>query len=343
MRSGGLSSSGKEAYVLKVDEPRNLIGAHADLIQGAMGHGEKILDLIYSPMWESEKALLDLPTLPGTPWERKKDWLRLLAHPASHAIAVTERRFIISEDRHLPGISPVVQSIAFDRIISVELGSALILGWLVIQFVDQDRLSSTALFFPTSSGKEHFHQAVREYRKTFKPIEGHRRVPSRLWADVWPKSSLLQMERLRLLTREGEFLIFIIFSSEIWSARKRFWRRVPICTRAKGIFVATEFGFLHAVDEPPRRPGMPSFGVEVLCLPPEVLRSAVPGEEPYLDKTLPVLRLGAGRNSVTTYFHIPLNPGDQKSAVDLVEWLASKRSSTDLELLLLGDSYRLNK
>jgi len=327
-------SSGREPYVLKVDEPRNLYGAHADLIEGALGRGEKILYLIYSPVWKSEKALLKLQHFTGAHWESKKEILALSAYPASHAVAVTERRFIISEDRHLQGIPPTVQCIPFDRVISVQLGSALLLGWFAVQYADEDELSSTTLLYTTTSGKDHFHRAMREYRKLFKPIDGHRMLPGRLWAEVWPKASLLQMERLQLLMREGEFPIFLIHSSETWNTVKQRWRRVPVCVKPRGIFLATNFGFFYAVDEPPQRPGMLNFGVEVYSLPPEALRSAVLGEKPCQDKPLSFLRLEAARNSVTAYWEIPFDQDSYKSACDLVQGLPPGKSAQPWPLVL---------
>ena len=316
-------SSGKEPYVLKVDEPRNLFGVHADLIQGTLTASEKVLYLIYSPVWESEKALLELHNFTGAQWESKKGIFGVSVYPASHAIAVTERRFIISEDHHLEGIRPTVRSIPFDRVVSIQLGSALLLGWLAIQFVGQDQLFSTALLYTTSSGKEHFHRAIREYRKLFKSIDGHRMLPGRLWAEAWPKTSFLQMERLQLLKTEEEFPIFLIHSSEKWDTLKRRWRRVPVCIKAKGIFVATNFGLFYAVDEPPQKPGLLNFGVEVHCLPPEALKSAVVVEKPCQDKTLLFLRLEIGRNSVTAHWEIPFDANCYQSAADLVQWTAS--------------------
>jgi hypothetical protein len=319
-------SSGKEPHVLKVDEPRNLFGAHADLIKGALGRGEQILYLIYSPIWESESAFLDLKHFTGAHWENKREILELSVYPASHTLAVTERRFIISQDRHLEGVPPTVQSIPYDRMVSVRLGSAFLLGWFTVQYEEKQKLSSTALLFTASTGIGHFHRAVREYRKRFKPVDIHQTLPGRLWAEVWPKASSPQMERLQFLLREAEFPIFLIHSSETWNPVKKLWRRASMCIKPKSLFVATNFGFFHAVDEPPQKPGMPSLGVEVFSLPPEAIKSAVLVEEPTDGKTPPFLTLGLGRNSALTHMEISLDLDASRSAADLVRWLASGRS-----------------
>ena len=319
-------SSGNEPHVLKMDEPRQLLGVHADLIEGALGQGEKILYLIYSPLWESGNALLDLKNAAGARWERKKEILGLAAYPSSHAVAVTEKRFVISEDRHLQGIAPTVQIVPYDRVVSVRLGSAVLLGWFTIQYEEKEKLASIALLYAASTGIGHFHRAIREYRKRLKPIDGHQRLPSRLWAEVWLRASNLQMERLQFLQREAEYPSFLIHSSETWSTVKKFWRRVPVCTKMKSLFVATNFGFFYAVDEPPKKPGMPKLGVDVCCLPPEAIKSAVLVEEAGEGKTPPFLKLGIGRNSPLAPMEIPLDLDASRSASDLVRWLASGRS-----------------
>jgi len=154
-------SSGKEPYVFKVDNPRHL----ADLIGTTLYPEESLLYLLYSPIWESEKRVFDFKTAPASLWEGERALLGAHIYPASHALAVTDRRFIISEDRHIKGITPTVQVIPFQKVICVDLGSALILGWLGIRFVEKDRISSTGLLFTTSTGRHHFHAAVREYRR----------------------------------------------------------------------------------------------------------------------------------------------------------------------------------
>ncbi len=321
-------SSGNEPNVLKVDEPRQLLGAHAGLIEGALERGEKVLYLIYSPLWESESAFLGLKQFTGPHWENKREILELSVYPASHALAVTERRFIISRDRHLEGIPPTVQSIPYDRVVSVRLGNALLLGWFSIQYEEKEKLASTALLYAASTGKSHFHLAIREYRKRWNPINAPRMLPTRLWAEVWLKASTLQMERLQVLQREAEYPSFLIHSSETWGTVKKFWRQVPVCTKTKSLLVGTNFGFFYAVDEPPQKPGMSKLGVEVCCLPPEAIKSAVLVEEPSEGAIPPFLKLGLGRDSVLTHLQIPVDPEASRSASDLVRWLASGKSGT---------------
>ena len=300
-------SNGHEPYVLKVDEPGNLFGVHADLITGALGPSDKVRYLLYSPIWESPKNLFELPAPPASLWEGEKAIFSARVYPASHAIAVTENRFIVSEDRHTEGIPPTVQTIPFDQVTGVELGSAMILGWLTIRYRENDHLSSLALLYTTSTGVEHFHRAVREYRRVTDPSGGDPIEIPRQWSEIWPHVAPLQAERLKLLLLEGELPIQVIHSSPIWGAHKRGWKRVPICLVTNGILLVTQRGLLYAVDEPAPRPDVLTFGVNVSCIPPEVVKSAALLQKTVCGETLHYLCLEIGRQGVTTHLAIPLD------------------------------------
>jgi len=250
----------------------------------------------------------------------------LAAHtyPASHAVAVTDQRFIISEDRHIKGITPTVQAIPFQEVICVELGSALILGWLSIRFVENNRLSSTGLLFTTSTGRDHFHAAVREYRRVIgSPGEELQRgtIP---WEEVWHQTALLQRERLKLLILKREQPVCVIHSSETWGMEKRGWKKRPLCLNAKGIFVATNFGLIYAVDEPPLKPGMVSFGINVCCIPPDVLKTATLLEKKAHEHNLRFLRFEIGRDSASLHCDIPFDDRNCQDASDLTHWLEKR-------------------
>jgi len=79
-------SNGRESWVFRAADPSELLGVHAEHIGRALDPGEELRYLLYSPMWEGH----------GGPFD-------ITAPPASHAVAVSERRFLISRDPHLPG------------------------------------------------------------------------------------------------------------------------------------------------------------------------------------------------------------------------------------------------
>src|SRR5437667_6696230 len=128
MTPSGWQSTGREPGVFRAERPEELFGVHADLIAAALTPGERLRYLLYAPIWDGGEAPFGI-------------W----SHPASHAVAVTEHRFLLSEDRHTKGIIPSVRAIPFDQVLYVELGRALLLGWFAIRFIEEDVLCHTAL------------------------------------------------------------------------------------------------------------------------------------------------------------------------------------------------------
>jgi hypothetical protein len=177
-------SSGKEPYVFRVERPDDLrglhIGVHADLMERALRPDEGLLYLLYAPIWPEKEGPFGL-----------------YATPASHAVAVTKYRFIIFEDRHKEGIAPTVQSIPFDQVLYVQLGSALCLGWFVIQFVEDKKTFCTTVFF-TATGIGYFETLIRQYRRM--TVTNDDRFPKKIdWVDVWHRTPMTQVDRLKSL------------------------------------------------------------------------------------------------------------------------------------------------
>jgi len=142
-------STGRESHIFRAESPEGLLGVHADLIASALNPVESIHYLIYAPIREAGNAPFGIH-----------------AEPASHALAVTDHRFLISKDRHIDTIAPTVQEIPFSRVICVEIGNALLLGWLAIHSIENGQLSSTSLFY-TARGCHHFERAIREFRNMY--------------------------------------------------------------------------------------------------------------------------------------------------------------------------------
>jgi len=130
-----------------------------------------------------------------------------------------------------------------------------------------------------------------------------------------------------LLIVKGEQPIHLVGSSETWGMEKRGWKKVPICLTANGIFVATHLGFLYAVDEPPLKPGMVNFGINVSCIPPEVIKSTILLEKGAGGNSLPFLRMEIGRNLASLYFDIPFSGECSKAAGGLVRYLNESGST----------------
>jgi len=143
----GWESSGREDWVFSVEHPCELIGVHAKLIDQQLNESEKVEYCIYSPRVSST----------STPFGFK-------AAESSSGICVTDKRFIISNNRHIKGIEPTVSSINFEDILSFNFGSAMLLSWFSLGFISQGELKQLTIIF-SSNGKHHFQKALRLFKK----------------------------------------------------------------------------------------------------------------------------------------------------------------------------------
>ena len=143
----GWESSGKESWVFSVKHPCELIGVHAKLIDQQLNESEKVEYCIYSPRVSST----------STPFGFK-------AAESSSGICVTDKRFIISNNRHIKGIEPTVSSINFEDILFFNFGSAMLLSWFSLGFISQEELKQLTIIF-NSNGKHHFQKALRVFKK----------------------------------------------------------------------------------------------------------------------------------------------------------------------------------
>lgn len=256
MKLSDYRSSGKEPYVFRADGPDGLVGGHADLIASALQPEERIHYLLYAPVRKADKAPFDVQ-----------------AAPASHAVAVTGRRFLISRDLHDEAATPSVQSIPFDRVLCVEVGSALLLGWLVITFENERALSRSSLFY-TSTGSHHFEAAVREYRRLTEKARAVSQGETIGWHAAWRLTPRSQVDLLKSLITDDEKPLDILRFREKWEEGEK--RNRKICQATDGILLVTgRRGFLCITEERPINPGMLAYGINACCFPASAIRSAM--------------------------------------------------------------------
>jgi len=298
----GVRSSGREPYVFQANKPEGLLGVHADLMEEALRPDEGLLYLLYAPIWPEKEGPFGLH-----------------ANLASHAVAVTKHRFIISEDRHMEEIAPAVQSIPFVQILYVQVGIALSLGWFSIEFIANHKPSCTTLFF-TATGIEHFETLIRQYRRM--TVANYDRFSKKIdWVDVWHRTPMTQVDRLKSLLIKEELPFNTLRSSEAWVLRRRRWKNTPVYLSTNGILVSTNFGLIHATDEPCIRPEIFSFGVNVSCFAFDALKSAQLVKKRIYGKLLPFLRLEIAHGQVSLDFDIPFDESNLKDAEDLVYFM----------------------
>jgi hypothetical protein len=266
----------------------------------------------------SDEGLLYL--LYSTIFGEKKGPFGLHGTPSSHSVAVTKARFIISEDRHRKGVSPAIQSIPFDQVLYVELGTALLLGWFSIELVADGKPSCTTLFF-TANGRKNFDLVVSEYRRITTPPRDYLRANVMDWAEIWRHTPKTEIDHLEPLIIDGELPFNMLRSSEHWISRKMRRKSIPVCLSANGILVSTNFGLIYTTEEQPIRPDVYSFGVNVSCIPVDIVKSARIVEKRLYGGHLFVLKLEITRGAVTVEFDIPFDGSSLRDAESLVYFL----------------------
>jgi len=300
-------SAGKKPYVFCAKKPDDLPDVHADLMEKALNRDEGLLYLLYTPICQERNGPFGLQ-----------------ATPASHSVAVTRHRFVISKDRRIKAIAPSLQSIPFNQVVSVELGNALFFGWLSIRFAVDEKASCTTLFFPSATGMRHFGLAVSEYRRMTRPTHGL--MPSKIieWADVWRHTPKTEVDHLKLLIIKEEIPFNWLRSSERWVLRKSRGKSVPSYVSQNGILISTNIGFIHATEEPCTRPEIFSFGVNASCIAFDGLKSAQVLEKSLNGTRFCFLQLKIARGDVTIDFDIPFDGSSLTDAENLARFFAQE-------------------
>jgi len=291
-------SRGREPHVFRAEGPEGLIGVHADLIAASLNPEEKIHYLLYSPMREAGVAPFGIH-----------------AEPASHALAVTDNRFLISKDRHIEAVAPTVQSIPFAQVICVEIGNALLLGWLAIRFIQNGQLYCTSLFY-TARGSHHFERSIHKFRQLHGKTKNHWPAESIKWTEIWEQTPKPQTEILKSIILEEEKPIYLFRSTESWGTEKR--RRKKVCLATEGLLLATDWGLIYAVDERPIAPHILSYGVNVYCIPPGALYSLTHIEKEEYGLCRHILRMQAGKPPAIFDIDIPFDGNTNDKVEDFV-------------------------
>jgi len=241
-------SDGRESWVFRASDPAELLGIHADQIRHALFAAEEVRYLVYSPRWDGG----------GGPFGVRAD-------PASHAVALTDRRFIISRDTHVDGAPPTVLSIPFEAVLCIESGTALMLGWMVIHFADAGSARSATVLH-RAIGHDHFAAAIRAYRLQACSDLPARGAPPLAWPEVLSGVEERHREELGPLLIAPELPL----SAAAWPAlcgrerRRRHGNRVS-ATQA-GAVVGSTHGVFIVGDDPHTPPGSLNFGVNVVCV-----------------------------------------------------------------------------
>jgi len=302
-------SSGRESWIYRADGPDELRGRHADLLGAALGPDEPLHYLLYAPIFDGV----------GGPFD-------IRAMPASHAVAVAHDRLIITADAHRKSLPADVRSIPFVQMLSVELGAALLLGWLRVCYVDAGQVTSTVVTFSTT-GSQHFEAVVRAYRRLAARETAQDESPIAS-ADLWRSTTPYLRTATEPLLLDDEPVLHAVNWRESWQSRRRGWSRVRSSASTPGLLLLTRQGLLWASSEPRVRPDMLSYGVNVMSVNWQALRS-VSAEHAETSGAAARLRLVLERLGVSTHIEIPLDDDADQAADAAVDMMERLRASAN--------------
>ena len=196
----GWESSGREDWVFGAGHPCELMGVHAKLIDKELNESEKIEQCIYVPRVSS--------TI--TPFGLKSE-------ESSWGVCVTDRRFVISQNRHVKGIEPSVVSIDFQDIIYCNIGSALLLSWFSVTYIQDGQTKKLNILFG-SDGKHHFAKAIRGYKKYCLAIDTNDCILTTTApaSFIYKVTDSIHRNYLRTLMSSGEKCILAFSCQCVW-------------------------------------------------------------------------------------------------------------------------------
>ena len=307
LREERRNSSGRESWVYRADGPDVLRGRHADLLRSALSPDDRLHYLLYAPIFDGV----------GGPFG-------IRGTPASHAVAVAHDRLIITADAHRDEEPANIYTIPFAQILSVELGAALLLGWLRIRHVDGVHVTSTLVTFSTT-GTIHFEAVVRTYRAlTAVQISGAGvAMPS---AEVWRATAPFLRSATEPLLLRDEPVLLAVHWAESWRPRKGGWRTLPSCVSTPGLLLIGRAGLLWACSEPRLRPDLLTFGVNVTSINWRALQSASVERGDGKGGAV-CLRLILERDGVVGDLEIPVGPDADWAVDDALRALERMRRS----------------
>jgi hypothetical protein len=251
-------SSGREPWVYEARTPGDLLGVHAELITSSLLPEEELRYLLYSPIWDGTWAPFGIS-----------------AQPASHALAVTNNRFLLSRNLHRDDAEPTVFSIPFEQVLWAECGNAILLGWFSLYSILEDGPGRISVLFK-STGEKFFTAALRRYRQTLPrqdPTAGHGKGQA-AWQDLWNRVNELEACGVRPLLLEDEMLMGWLRAGQKWRYRRKLMRWRPECESPENLLLWTSTGVIHVIQEPDIRPEIHSFGLTVRSVPWDAIQLA---------------------------------------------------------------------
>lgn len=170
--------------------------------------------------------------------------------------------------------------------------------------------------FYTARGSHHFERAIREFRNMYEKSQNYIPAEGATWADVWEKTPKMQSDIIRSLILKKENPLYLLRSKEIWGAQKRGKKKTFLAPNS--VLLVTDWGFIHAVDEPPVSSQMLSYGVNVRCIPLDALYSIEHFEKEEYGICRHILRLQTGIHPAIMNTEIRFNERANDSVAEFV-------------------------
>lgn len=240
------ASNGREPWGFRAARAEELLGVHAELVAAAL-RGERASYLVYLPMWDGRNGPFGIS-----------------AAPASHALALTPTRLLLSEDRHVPGVTPGLVSVPLEAVTALGWGSSLMVGWLRLEWQETAQARSTAMLFRASTAQRHVQAVIGQLRASLPAadIAG----PTMAWQEVWDVVGSLVREEIEPALASGEHALVAGATTPPADAPARRPRRGRAETAEARHLLATDRGLLIArTGRAGARAG--TFGTDVLFIP----------------------------------------------------------------------------
>lgn len=190
-------------------------------------------------------------------------------------------------------------SIPFDAVLSVEKGSALLLAWLVIRYVDDARVRAFTILHK-STGAHHVDESIRAWRTTLPAAAARSVQHDEHWKSV-PRFLFHEMEPLLL---DGESVRGSLHASERWNERRRLFVRRATFIQPWTSLVLADRGAIFGMAEQPERPLMHAFGANVVVVPPDAVASAAVETVEGNGAAVNRLRLDLARGTATIFYEV---------------------------------------
>ncbi len=295
-----LISRGDEPRVYQAFTTDDLMGYHGGLMARQLQRTEAPLFMLYSPIWPAESGPFGLT-----------------GQPASHGLAVTASRFVITRNFHTGDGGLDTQSIPFASVLCVQVGTAHLMGWFAVCHAREGR-AATATIFHKATGTDLFIEAIRAYRLAVRRRRTPRAVGGPTWDELWSGTQRWSLVRqLRPLILEHEQPLAMISLPRAWAGAGRRRRKSGPAPTGETVLVETTDALLQAVREPDAGPKSRGYGLNFTCMPGHVIRGAAVVESDSRDGP-PALRLTLATDSAEMAMDVPFDESCRPRARQIV-------------------------